>query len=305
MKKNEMEIKRVEMPANFADLKLSTLKEIGLENRKKAADAKAALLKSGVAASIEIGDTEAVILDSISTSAERAESAFRNMGLGLGVLAHYKVWEKAKDAKGEVYGNRGKERYLKDRFPNHNVKTMITYLKTGLKISLPIAAQSTDMDGLDKLGDLSLPVASKALPLLESEVGKEELKKLLLSDKPVTGKVLQDLAKAVKDRENSVETAGTTETTETTGTTAREANNTAREANNTAPKVDLSDFKSGAAKNKFKQCFSAFIDNGEPQITCYESGKAIRDEWLKKCLTDGNLAIEFVQLLYNAINNAQ
>lgn len=301
MKKNEMEIKRVEMPANFADLKLSTLKEIGLESRKKAADAKAALLKSGVAASIEIGDTEAVILDSISTSAERAESAFRNMGLGLGVLAHYKVWEKAKDAKGEVYGTRGKERYLKDRFPNHNVKTMTTYLKTGLKISLPIAAQSTDMDGLDKLGDLSLPVASKALPLLESEVGKEELKKLLLSDKPVTGKVLQDLAKTVKDRENSVETAGTTETTETTGTTET----TAREANNTAPKVDLSDFKSGAAKNKFKQCFSAFIDNGEPQITCYESGKAIRDEWLKKCLTDGNLAIEFVQLLYNAINNAQ
>lgn len=301
MENNKMEVKRVELPVNFADLKLSTLKEIGLENRKKAADAKAALLKSGVAPSIEIGDTEAVILDSISTSTDRAESAFRNMGLGLGVLAHYRVWEKAKDANGNVYGTRGKERYLKDRFPNHNVKTMITYLKTGLNISLPVAAQSPEMDGLDKLGDLSLPVASRALPLLESDAGKEELKKLLLSNKPVTGKALQDLAKAVKDRENSIETAGTTETTET----AETPESTEREANNTTLKVNPNDFKSGAAKNKFKQCFSVFMDNGEPQITCYESGKEIRDEWMKKCLTDGNLAIEFVQLLYNAINNAQ
>lgn len=295
MKKNEMEVKRVELPENFADLKLSTLKEIGLENRKKVADAKAALLKSGVLASIEIGDTEAVILDSISTSAERAESAFRNMGLGLGVLAYYRVWEKAKDAKGNVYGVRGKERYLKDRFPNHNVKTMTTYLKTGLNISLPVAAQSPDMDGLDKLGDLSLPVASKALPLLESETGKEELKNFLASDKPVTGKALQDLAKTVKDRENAAETTETAKTPESTE----------REANNTTQKVDPNEFKSGAAKNKFKQCFSVFMDNGEQQITCYESGKEVRDAWLKQCLTDGNLAVEFVQLLYNAINNAE
>lgn len=301
MEKNEIEVKRVELPQNFADLKLSTLKEIGLESRKKAADAKAALLKSGVSASIEIGDAEAVILDSISTSADRAESAFRNMGLGLGVLAHYRVWEKAKDKNGKVYGTRGKERYLKDRFPNHNVKTMLTYVKTGLNISLPVAAQNPDMDGLDKLGDLSLPVASKALPLLESENGKEELKKLLAGDKPVTGKALQDLAKAVKDRENAAETKETTEKTEKTEKTETAK----REANNTTPKVDPNDFKSGAAKNKFKQCFSVFVDNGEPQITCYESSKDVRDEWLKKCLTDGSLAVEFVQLLYNAINNAQ
>ena len=80
-----------------------------------------------------------------------------------------------------------------------------------------------------------------------------------------------------------------------------------REANNTTPNIDPDEFKSGAARYKFKQCFSVFKENGEAQIGVYnnEIANPVREAWLQECMKDSSLAIEFIQLLYNAINKAE
>lgn len=275
----------VTLPASIVELTPEMLNAIGITGTVKAARARANLKKSGV--EIDVNDNVAVLADAVNSSIGKAESAFRNAGLALGVIAHYKVWVNQTAPNGKVYGEKGQKRFFRDLFPAYSEKTLIAYSRAGEEIYLPIKSGDESFNGLEKLAELPPSVLKEITTIAGTEEGKAAIKKALTDagDKPLTQRQLAAVRHEVKKDETKKP-----ESDVTPGMGASE-------------EQIAEQLKGGAVKAKFAKCFTPYVDDntGEFQITVIGAAQNSESgEWLKAAANDADKALELVKLMYAA-----
>lgn len=279
----------VTLPSTIAELTTDTLKEIGLVEMVKPGAARKELTAAGV--NIGVSDNVAILAGTVTRSIGKAESSFRNAGLALGLINHYRVWETTTSPNGKVYGPNGQKRFYEDLFPAFSPKTILTYARTGETVYLPLKAGNPEYKGLESLAALPPSVVKEVSAIIDTDDGRKAVTKALEehgSDRPITQKFLANVRKEFKS-------AGNTDTP---------AETTAKPGDSATDETIAEQLKGDAAKVKFKTCVNVWKnDNGETEMLIFENHHETFVTWMDTAIKDPDKAVELVKLMLDSIKS--